>query len=293
MFTVVLMAMSPVLGTPSPDGESVTAARAAVENWLAVVDRKDYGKSWELLAKNTRGKISKDQWIELLKSTVDPLGPVQGRKFITSIPLGAKAATVGMEGLDLIYESAFAERPFGLDDFPVVRESGGEWRVALYRSTFRSGKPMGFAIPAASWWLELPFADIEMNELSVKPDGRSGYFRMGYKDTGMIVSFWIEPATKCTNSEACRDMTYDANMPKVDHPVSLAKGQIGEVRFFEYFLPKFKGQEVKQQNFYAEFVADGWWIDMHVSKVGYTSDDHRLFEDLVKAVQFVPKSRED
>jgi hypothetical protein len=281
------------LAAGPPPEESRAAAQTAVDAWLAAVDQGDFGKSWEMLAKLTRDKVSKNQWIELMKGTLGPLGSIRNRKFVTSIPLKPQAKAVGIEGLDLIYESSFSERPFGLDDFGVVREADGQWRVALYRSSFRPGHPMAFSVPAAPWLMEFPFAGVEINQQSVKPDGRSGYFQIAYTDTKMIVSFWIEPAAKCQDSQSCRDMVYAGNTPKLDQPRNLSKGQVGDISVFEYLLPTFRGIELNQHNFYAEFVANGWWVDMHASKSDYKADDHRLFEDLVKVVRFEPKRQDN
>lgn len=42
---------------------------------------------------------------------------------------------------------------------------------------------------------------------------------------------------------------------------------------------------------YAEYVADGYWIDLHISKVLYTKEDHKLFDALISAVTFIPKGK--
>lgn len=40
---------------------------------------------------------------------------------------------------------------------------------------------------------------------------------------------------------------------------------------------------------YAQYVSDGYWIDLHISKVLYTKADHALFEKLINSVVFVPR----
>jgi hypothetical protein len=85
-------------------------------------------------------------------------------------------------------------------------------------------------------------------------------------------------------------MVFEGNTPQLDQPRDLSKGQIGDVSVFAYLLPKFKGLEVDQYNVYAEFVVDGWWVDMHASKVAYKQADHGLIEDVVRAVRFEPKT---
>jgi hypothetical protein len=56
-------------------------------------------------------------------------------------------------------------------------------------------------------------------------------------------------------------------------------------------MPSFRNMPFKQQNMYAEFVVDGFWVDFHISKVLYTPEEHVLFEELVKAVKFEPKEK--
>jgi hypothetical protein len=77
--------------------------------------------------------------------------------------------------------------------------------------------------------------------------------------------------------------------PAWEKPQNFTSSQIGDVSYFEFLVPSFKGMPLKQQNMYAEFVVDGFWVDLHISKVLYESKDHALFEELVKAIKFEPK----
>ena len=40
---------------------------------------------------------------------------------------------------------------------------------------------------------------------------------------------------------------------------------------------------------YAEYVSDGYWVDVHISKVLYTKADHALFERVINSIAFSPK----
>jgi hypothetical protein len=55
-------------------------------------------------------------------------------------------------------------------------------------------------------------------------------------------------------------------------------------------MPSYAGYPVKQENLYAEFVQDGFWVDLHLSKVQYSAKDHALFEAIVKSIRFEAKS---
>ena len=53
-------------------------------------------------------------------------------------------------------------------------------------------------------------------------------------------------------------------------------------------FPKgFRGKDVSGIDFV--FVIDGFWVDLHISKVLYTPRDHDAFDQVVKSVKFEPK----
>jgi hypothetical protein len=71
---------------------------------------------------------------------------------------------------------------------------------------------------------------------------------------------------------------------------NVVQSKIGEVSYFEFFRPTIQGQPIKMLDMYAEFVQDGFWIDLHISKVLYKKEDHVLFENLVKSAKFENKT---
>jgi len=150
-------------------------------------------------------------------------------------------------------------------------------------------KRIGFTVKAAPWTLTLPAGDFVVAQREVKPGGREGYFYLTSEQSHLNVSFFIEPVRNCKDSKSCRDMVWKAGNPGWENPKNVVSSQIGEVSYFEFLVPSFRGQPIRQQNMYAEFVVDGFWVDFHISKVLYKPDEHKLFEDLVKAIKFEPK----
>jgi len=148
---------------------------------------------------------------------------------------------------------------------------------------------MGFSVPAASWTLTLPKEGLVVANQQIKPDGRSGYFSLIDEKNKLNISFFIEPVKDCQDSKSCRDMVWKLGNPSWENPQKVVQSEIGDVSYFEFFMPSFRGMPVKQQNMYAEFVKDGFWIDMHISKVRYKPEEHELFERVIKSVRFEPK----
>ena len=149
---------------------------------------------------------------------------------------------------------------------------------------------IGFTVPAAPWTLTLPKAGLVVEKQQVKPDGRYGYFLLNDEKHKMTISFFIEPAVNCKDSKSCRDMIWKMGNPSWENPQQVVLSEIGDVSYFEFFMPTFRGVPVKQQHMYVEFVQDGFWVDLHISKVLYQPQEHELFERLIKAIKFEPKS---
>jgi hypothetical protein len=145
---------------------------------------------------------------------------------------------------------------------------------------------IGFAVPAAPWTLTLPKGELVVERRQLKPDGRSGYFAMNDEKNKLIISFFIEPVKDCKDSRSCRDMVWKLGNPSWENPQKVVQSEMGDVSYFEFFMPSFQGVPVKQQNMYVEFVKDGFWVDLHISKVLYKPEEHELFERIIKSIRF-------
>ncbi len=150
-------------------------------------------------------------------------------------------------------------------------------------------KPIRFTVPSAPWTMTIPANDFVIKEKNIKPDGSAGYFFIVDEAKNLNVSFFIEPVGGCKDSKSCRDMVWKGGNPNWEKPQNVVLSEIGEVSFFEFMVPSFRGQPVQQQNMYAEFVVDWFWVDLHISKVLYRPEEHELFERLVKSIKFEPK----
>lgn len=152
-------------------------------------------------------------------------------------------------------------------------------------------KRIGFTIPEAPWTMTLPADNFVVKQEKYRPNSPGGYFYIVDEKQHLNVSFFIEPVAKCTSSKACRDMVWKGGNPNWENPKNVVLTDIGETSILEFMVPTFRGQPVQQQNIYAEFVVDGFWVDMHLSKVFYKAEDRALFERLIKAVRFEPKKK--
>lgn len=143
----------------------------------------------------------------------------------------------------------------------------------------------------APWMMTIAGEGFKVSQQKLSPDGTRGYFMMSNETNNLNASVFIEPVDKCKTSKECRDMVLNAGNPGWINPINKVSSEIGNISYFGFLMPSFQGHEIKQQHMYAQFVENGYWVDLHISKVLYKKEEHVLFEDLVKSVKFDMKPK--
>ncbi len=160
--------------------------------------------------------------------------------------------------------------------------------IGLAQNSFVDG--VDLTTIKAPWTMLILGKGLDITGVQAKPDEASAYFMMVNDAVHINVSVFIEPIDKCKTGEECRDRVLGLGNPAWGKYQDLAKGKINDVSYFEFYRPELQGKSLKMLDMYAEFVKDGYWVDLHISKVLYKKEDHKLFEDLVNAVRFLPKN---
>jgi len=142
----------------------------------------------------------------------------------------------------------------------------------------------------APWMMRILGSDLDITGVQAKPDEASAYFMMVSQSTKLNVSVFIEPVGKCKNAAECRDHVLNSGNPSWGKFEKLAKATLKDFSYFEFYRPSVEGQPVKMLDMYAEYVSDGYWVDLHISKALYTKADHELFEKVINSVVFTPKA---
>src|SRR5436190_10869304 len=143
-------------------------------------------------------------------------------------------------------------------------------------------------LPRAPWKITFAVDDVQLRSKEYKPGSGGGSFTFTRKD-GVSISVFIEPATSCKSAVECRDKLWKLLEAKLDGTERTTQGQLEQAATIEIFQPKQRNLPIHEKTLYAEFVADGYWVDMRVAKAGFKDGDQEKLEALVRSVRFEPK----
>lgn len=117
--------------TPAATDSAGVAAQRAAESWLALVDRGQYGASWDSAATVFKRAGTPAQWTEAVRQVRDQAGPLESRSFqrlqvtntLGNFPPGEYAI--------LQYHTAKGGRAVG--ETVIMQQDGARgWRLAAY-----------------------------------------------------------------------------------------------------------------------------------------------------------------
>ena len=141
----------------------------------------------------------------------------------------------------------------------------------------------------APWIMRILGNDLALNNVQAKPDERSAYYMLSSASTKLNVSVFIEPVSKCKTSDECRDHVLAVGNPAWGQYQGLTKGKLKDFSYFVFFRSVVRNGPLRVLDMYAEHVVDGYWIDVHISKVDYSKVDRQMIEKVINSTTFVPK----
>jgi hypothetical protein len=109
-----------------------SAALAAAEGWLGLLDAGKYEESWRAAAPLFQLNVPKEQWTFAAMGARGPLGRLKERKRHSTT--WAESLPGAPDGVYLVveFQSAFAQKAAAVERVTMARTAPGEWRAAGY-----------------------------------------------------------------------------------------------------------------------------------------------------------------
>jgi hypothetical protein len=115
-----------------PSQDAKEKAKQTAEAWLVLLDEGKFADSWEASASLAKNAVSKEQWVQSIKSARSMFGGVEKRtikstEYATSLPGAPDGHYVIIQ-----YETAFEKKQSAVETVTPMKDSDGQWRVSGY-----------------------------------------------------------------------------------------------------------------------------------------------------------------
>ncbi len=112
--------------------QAETAAVAAAEAWLSLVDTQEYEASWEAAAQFFKGAVTKERWTEAMDSVRKPFGKnlsreVKSTRYRTTMPGAPDGEYVVIQ-----FKASFENKKHAIETVTPMLDKDGQWRVSGY-----------------------------------------------------------------------------------------------------------------------------------------------------------------
>lgn len=113
------------------DGDT-KAAQAAVETWLALIDRDSYGESWETAAAALKSALTREKWQSAAKGARAPLGPLNSRVLKSATATTTLPGAPDGEYVIFQFNTGFEHKAAAVETVTAIHERDHSWHVGGY-----------------------------------------------------------------------------------------------------------------------------------------------------------------
>lgn len=123
-------ALSLLAATAHAD-ENTDAAVTAAKQWLALVDAKDYKKSWDEAAPFFKERVTAGEWVKMLGLARGPFGDVKSRELQSATYTTTLPGAPDGEYVVIQFQTQFANKADSVETITPMKAEGA-WKVSGY-----------------------------------------------------------------------------------------------------------------------------------------------------------------
>ena len=112
--------------------QNATAAMAAAEKWLALMDAGDFSDSWRQASDLFRNGGVESAWKEAMNTDRKPLGRLVSRQLISSQPMTQLPGAPDGQYVVMLFQTSFAEKKSAVETVTFDLEKDGQWKSCGY-----------------------------------------------------------------------------------------------------------------------------------------------------------------
>lgn len=121
-----------LMGTLQANEAAEKAALEASHAWLSLVDKGNYAESWNQAAMFFKNAVTKEQWLNSMKTFRVPLGKMMTRKLKSKQYAKTLPGAPDGEYVVIQYETTFEHKKSAVETVTPMLDKDGKWRVSGY-----------------------------------------------------------------------------------------------------------------------------------------------------------------
>ncbi len=159
-------------------------------------------------------------------------------------------------------------------------------------SEISTTKTIVLSVPHLKWALEIDAPNFIVEQEEITPSGDNARFFATNKETGVVMSGFLERVSRSGTSKDCRDYYWERAKKSPFKKDDIKMSDFGPMALMEYIVKEHRGKVINQKHLNAYLAKDNYCIDIHLSKVNFRRGDEQLFEAILKTVRINETWRE-
>ncbi len=141
-----------------------------------------------------------------------------------------------------------------------------------------------FQMPSENWKLDIDLDGFKIQKTGYSPDSTMFQLSAMNEKIGLNLSIFIEKTDSKDGKEACREFYWNKAKNSPLAKENLKKYETENVAVVEHDTKEFNGQVVNFHSLNAYLAENGYWIDVHISKVGFSKKDQKFFQKILESL---------
>ncbi|MFT6501005.1 MAG: hypothetical protein ACJASQ_001115 [Crocinitomicaceae bacterium] len=155
--------------------------------------------------------------------------------------------------------------------------------------TFFLGVTLSFSqnsynIPSETWSLEIDLDGFTIEKEGYYADSSMFQLSAVNEKTNMNLSIFIEKTDSKDDEKECRDYYWNKAKKSPLAKENVQKYESGNLAIVEHDTEKFNGQTLNFHSLNAYLAHNGYWMDVHISMIGYSKKDKVIFDEIMKSI---------
>lgn len=143
-----------------------------------------------------------------------------------------------------------------------------------------------FKMPQEDWSLAIDLDGFEIKNEGFSPDNTMFQLTAINEKKQISLSIFIEKTDSKGDKEACREFYWNKAKNSPLAKENLKKYETENLAIVEHDTEKYNGQTVNFHSLNAYLAKNGYWIDVHISKVGFSRKDKKVFKKITESITF-------